>query len=386
VRRSVTFARAVLSLVGWWATVAVPARADSRAAPALQAPALQAPALQAPALHWTRAPGAEGCIDPASLALRVEQFTGPVLARPSGARRHIEGHIEPRAGGGYHARITVARGTEVPSGERVLDHASADCRALDGALSFVIAILIDPELSLEALPPELLALASREVPAAELLVQELEMSVPAAASDTSLEVARAAPSKEDGEAADTPKQALEPPSSKARDRTLGLLAVGEFSVMPEALVGLAVLGSYEATRQWSLLASVRGAFSPRTMELDTGAFDVARGSAIDASLAACGGTEPEPSLRLRACLGPEYSLWLLRGLSFEQGDRARLHGLGITLTLELRYRLGVAFSLLAFGAVRVNLLSASFVYDAGQVAYEIPRVSLVAGLGPSYAF
>jgi len=135
-----------------------------------------------------------------------------------------------------------------------------------------------------------------------------------------------------------------------------------------------------------VLAAARGTVSPRLTQLDTASFDVARGSAVDVSLSVCAGTEPEPALRLRACLGPEYSLWMLSAASFERGGRAHLDGLGATLMVELRYRFGAAFSLLAFGALRVNLLSARFVYDAGSVAHEIPVVSLLAGVGPSYAF
>jgi len=336
----------------------------------------------APSLHWTRGPGASQCIDPSSLAERVEQLTGPVIARPTGARRIIEGHIEHLTTGGYRARFTVASGDGLPAGERTVEHASEGCRGFDATLSFVVAMLIDPELSLEALPPALLALVSGEVAASELLAREVTAS-PAATKDVLTEQVAPEPSAV-APAANT----QDTPASQrsARELSLELFGLAEFSVMPEALVGVGLHVVYEATRHWQFLAGVRGAFSVGMMELDAPLFTGARAAALDALAAACVGTEPEPALRLRVCLAAEYSAWVIRAPGFAVARAPVLSGFGVSLPLELRYRLSAAFSLVALGAVRVNTLSRSFTYDQQVVAHQIPRASFVAGLGPSYSF
>lgn len=104
--------------------------------------------------------GASECIDPSSLSGRVEQLTGPVLTRPTRARRMIEGHIEQLPTGRYRARFTVASADGIPRGERVVEHAAESCRGFDATLSFVVPMMIGPELSLEVLPPALRTLLS----------------------------------------------------------------------------------------------------------------------------------------------------------------------------------------------------------------------------------
>lgn len=337
-----------------------------------------------PALHWTRSADATACIDPAALASRVEQLTGPVLRRPSGALRILEGHIERSPAGGYRARLTVANGDGRPAGERVLQHASEDCRAFDPALSFVLAIMIDPNLSLDALPPELLAFLSGEELPEEQLKRELEQQqLPRRVDDAAI------PSSEAPQAdASSAKPEDEKPEIVARPRNFALVLAGlaEFSVMPERLVGLSASFVWEATRSLSVMGSLRGAAHLMLVDLELPFPAAGRGSAIDAHLAVCAGTEPEPAVRLKVCLGPEYSLWRLMSGEFSNARAARLHGLGANLSMELRYRLSARFALVASGAVRVNAMLARFTYDAGATALEVPRFSLLTAFGPSYAF
>src|SRR4051794_41152667 len=138
----------------------------------------RADSLAVPALHWVRAQNASQCIDPSTLAERVEQLTSVQLSRPAGAERMIEGQIERVAAGSYRARVTASSRGQAASGERVLEQEVTDCRGLDGALVFIVAMMVDPSLSLAGLPPELLALVSGEVPAEQKLLRDLEQNTP----------------------------------------------------------------------------------------------------------------------------------------------------------------------------------------------------------------
>src|SRR4051794_39124464 len=74
-------------------------------------------AAQAWGLHWTRAAGAEGCIDPTSLARRVEALTGPVFRSPSESERFIEGIIE-RDRPGFRVRLSLSGADRAQAQER----------------------------------------------------------------------------------------------------------------------------------------------------------------------------------------------------------------------------------------------------------------------------
>ncbi len=158
------------------------------------------------------------------------------------------------------------------------------------------------------------------------------------------------------------------------------------AVMPEALYGAGLRFAWEVSHTISLVAGARSAFNIGFLELAAPAFGLGKASAFDATLAVCAGTEPEPAVRLKVCVGPEVSLWKLASLDFDLSREARLTGLGAQASLELSYRLGGAFTLVAFLTARVNTLAGKFTYDDQLVAHQIPRLSLLAGAGPSYAF
>src|SRR5688572_24899885 len=95
-------------------------------------------------LRWTRGPGAESCIDAQMLATAVEERLGRVVfAEQATPAVIIEAHVA-RATAGWHVAIAVRSADGKPLGARELDEPAADCRALDEALSLVIALIVDP--------------------------------------------------------------------------------------------------------------------------------------------------------------------------------------------------------------------------------------------------
>ena len=116
---------------------------------------------QPAALHWVRAKGAEACIEPALLAERVETLTGTLFVAPTSAEVSLEGLVEPH-GRGFRVRLASSGRGEPRSTERVLTSASRNCRELDTAVAFVIALTLDPSRALGGIPADVLATFSQE--------------------------------------------------------------------------------------------------------------------------------------------------------------------------------------------------------------------------------
>jgi hypothetical protein len=131
-----------------------------------------------PALHWSRSSDASGCIDPRALALRVTALTGDVLVEPTSATLSIEGHVMANGHGGFAVRITSSNAQGITRGERTLAEPSGDCRKLDAAIAFVIALIIDPDLALDQLPAELVALGAEGPKPEDVLLAELARTPP----------------------------------------------------------------------------------------------------------------------------------------------------------------------------------------------------------------
>lgn len=105
-------------------------------------------------LSWVRLPGAELCIDARALAEAVEHRLGrPALAAPSRADRTIEGRIEKAGDGpGFRASLALTGDSGAVLGTREISSDAADCRAMDGDLALVIALMIDPDSALASVP------------------------------------------------------------------------------------------------------------------------------------------------------------------------------------------------------------------------------------------
>ncbi|MFT3925105.1 MAG: hypothetical protein QM778_21395 [Myxococcales bacterium] len=334
----------------------------------------QADVGDAPALHWSRSENAVGCIDPATLAERVEQLTGTSLNAPAHAARFIEGHIEAVAPGRYYARITLSERGGAPGGQRVLEQNAVDCRELDEPLVFIVAMMVDPNLSLADLPPALLGLLSSEEPAEKRLLSELDEMPPAPVPEFS-------PPEPAPLLAPTPKPESVRPWPP---RDVRLAALAEFGVAPDPLVGASLSFASRLRRRLSMVSTFRGASGLGGMHLSQNT--AVKAQAFDFVIGMCSGGDLGGRLHLRACLSPEYSLWRQKGSGFLSNDSAVLSGFGVSLGLELLVRLAEHWGLSASGAARVNALSRRFVIDHDATAFEVPRVSYVVNMGPSLLF
>jgi hypothetical protein len=123
-------------------------------------------------LNWVRGAGADGCVSPGALAAQVESWLGPVFVAPAEADLAVEGMVV-RSADAFEARITLSRRDGVQLGERTLHVAGDRCEPLTIQAAFVIAITIDPEATMLALPPEVEAMLATTEDPGELLKAEL---------------------------------------------------------------------------------------------------------------------------------------------------------------------------------------------------------------------
>jgi len=126
-------------------------------------------------LSWTRLEGAESCIGARELALAVERLLGrAVFVSTAKAELSVEGRVEARDGGAWHAVIVVADEQGQVLGTRELDSAEPDCRSLDDPVALAIALMIDPDAALAPTPPA----SGPPAPPPEVIVREKPVYVP----------------------------------------------------------------------------------------------------------------------------------------------------------------------------------------------------------------
>jgi hypothetical protein len=95
------------------------------------------------AFHWTRADGAESCIDEAALAARIDGVLGrTTFVERADAEAVVHARVE-RGSKGWIAHIGLSDRDGKVLGTRDLDSDAPDCRAFDDALSLVIALAVD---------------------------------------------------------------------------------------------------------------------------------------------------------------------------------------------------------------------------------------------------
>lgn len=100
----------------------------------------------APALNWVRLKGAESCISPQELAVKVEQRLGrDVFVSSAAAEFALEGYIRPVKGKGWAAQLLVTNREGEILGSRELTSDRAECSTLDDALALVIAVTLYPQ-------------------------------------------------------------------------------------------------------------------------------------------------------------------------------------------------------------------------------------------------
>lgn len=96
------------------------------------------------ALGLIRSPGAESCITPHDLAVRVETRLGrAAFASAAAAALFVDVRIAAN-GQGWQATVTASRATGEQMGTRELATIGGDCHGLDDDLVLVIALAIDP--------------------------------------------------------------------------------------------------------------------------------------------------------------------------------------------------------------------------------------------------
>lgn len=330
------------------------------------------------ALHWVRAPGAEQCIDPRTLAMRVEALTGPVFVRPAEAERSLEAEIAPH-GRAFRARIRSVQRDGAPRGERTVESEGPDCRAIDAALAFVLAVTVDPELAGGAVPDELRGLFAEEVAPEEQLLAELDANPPAPVLlPEAPEPAPLAPA--------SPPPPVLPVRPSAR-YVLSLAAGGLARTLPNLTPGLSLAGSivyprYVALALWTGLFPLSPAW-----QLDTG--HEARFSAYAVGVGACPYAALGGRVRLGVCAGPELALLVGRGDGFTSDRTARLLDPALAASGGLTVGLSPRVGLLAHGGARVRITERRFVLEQvgeRRGAFSPARIGVYFALGASVTF
>jgi hypothetical protein len=339
------------------------------------------------ALHWVRAKGAERCIDPKRLAARVEALTGPAFVVPAEAELSLEGVVEP-ATRGFRVRLVSTQPDGIQRGERVLTTSNSDCRQLDAAIAFVIALTIDPGLALAGVPADVLAQFAQEQPPEQALLAELaaQPAVQAGSQQDVLDIAPEAPSSPAAPAGPGEKPAGA--RARRRPRYEGSLAVATLGrILPGWSFGLRAALGFDHPRFLPLVLSATAlpGASARAIEAGQGATF----QAYDAALSLCPGLRWR-DLRAHACVGPALSYLRARGSDFDRDRRASLWDPTLAFGLGLGLALGRGFGLSADASLRVRLTDQRFEFLAAsgtiQLAHEPARLGLLLCLGPRYEF
>jgi hypothetical protein len=309
-----------------------------------------------PALHWSRAENAADCVDPRTLAELVETYTGPVLVAPASADTSIEGAIERVSPEEFRMRVSVTVTRGRPAGQRVLTLPATDCRTLDGAIAFVIASTLDPDLGSGSLPSELSWLQS-ERPAEQELREELD--APPIVARTPQPSAAAAPVR----VAPTLELQGEEPTAVPRDNgawELGLALVAGRGRVPSAAAGglVSVARTFGSAFALTLHLRVNGI---------VGGFDAEAGRSVnvqsyDSALLACGRAGNELALHFDSCLGPIVGFFTAHGDGFDQAHTVVQPLYGGQLKLELGYAVASRFSLTVGAIVDVGFRRPTVTY------------------------
>jgi hypothetical protein len=338
-----------------------------------------------PALHWTRAESAAECVDPRTLAELVETYTGPVLVAPAAADVSIEGAIERSSPEEFRMRVslTVKRGR--PAGERVLQLRAADCRKLDGAIAFVIATTLDPDLGSGTLPPELSWLQPTETAPAEQLRGELASAPP---SQPRAELQPLA-------AGDTRKQ-LPPPSVELPSRAqrqpfraaweLGIAAAFGTTPLPSSSGGAVLTIGRTLTPWFSLAAQLRGNASLGGVELAPHASIEAE--AFTGAVLACSFTGGVGSIGFQACLGPELGFTRAHGVGLSDSHTIYQTLVGGSARLELRFPIGEKLSIATSALFAVDRRTHTVYRDLGDLpeAFQSRVASIQGAVGLTRTF
>lgn len=329
------------------------------------------------ALNLVRAEGAEGCIDAVTASRRIEALTGPVLVPSSQAERIVEVLLLPH-GTGYRARVGLFDAQRNSLGMRQLDEPSSRCRALDDALVFVVALIVDPDLTAAGLPAELQRMFGVEEKPEESLLAELQ-------TEPTATVAYTPPAQSASPAVSKPA-----PSKVARRAIHSRLTVGaaaSWLALPAAHWGLAGSVQTDALRFAWLAAGLRAFPFELSHTLSTGERLQIR--QYQAQLALC--TEPlrVGELALSACAGLDLNATVGLGAGFVNDRRARLWSPGAVAAAHVHVPITARIGLSGELAGRVGFTHPSFVSDTGLARDSVltpARFGLYATFGLSVDF
>jgi hypothetical protein len=337
-----------------------------------------------PALHWSRGRGAEACIDPRSLAERIESITGPSLVAASVADVSIEAHIEQPASDRFALRVTVTQMRDRGSGERFLSFTTSDCRSLDRAIALVIAVLIDPDAGSEGLPAELSWLQPEETSAAEQLREQAATLQPKAAA--SRDASRAQPAAgRDPQQPSTSESPREAPDAMPWQLSVGIFAgsgpgrvasAGLLAALARKFLPWLAIGVQLRAAGGLLPLNVEGSRSVTTQNLGL-------------SLLACPHAALGTAWHVRGCLGPELMLLFASGHGFSSDETAVLGSFGASARLALEHRFAATWGLAALGLLQWDAAPPSVHYQRGGEStrvFTVPAVTLQAALAITYEF
>lgn len=305
---------------------------------------------------------------------RVEELTGPVFVPSSATSFVMEVELAP-LGSGYRAVIAVA-GRGVERHTRVLEEASSDCHKLDAPLVFVLALTVDPRLSLSTLPAELRGLLGQELAPEEALLAELNAAPPVAAAVVPEDEPPPAPPS----TAATPPPAA-PPVPRHYVLSAGA-ALSQFT-LPRASWGFGVGLASDVSRWFWLALGFRAHPFSEVLQLSGGGRLALRSYGL--SLLACPLYGRLGSLFAQACAGPTLEVVSGRGGGFELNHRALLWipslAAAVSVRLPLIWKLGLSAELQG----RVGFTSGRFVSrgtNAGNApATELRRFGLAVVFG-----
>lgn len=342
-----------------------------------------------PALNWVRLAGSESCIDAAELGRRVEALSGRALVTSSNADLVLEAHVRPHLGR-FEARVRPPRDAEGRV-ERVLVSEPRDCRTLDEALVFVLALLVEPTLADDAFEGAPLGQFAREqAPERELLAElKAEASRPAHQRvNTKTGESELAPlARSDGvvrSQRSAPEPRREPPAYVLR-ANVGASLLG--LVLPEPTWGLATALALQRGRL-TLQGAAR--IYPRSDAEQLDSEREVRLTAAQVSLGGCLRLGALDSLRVASCVGPELDVVRGRGSGFTDDRSARLLLPSGFATLELQLAIsayaGLWVELAGRVAFRRPALVAELAPGVQVVVHRPERLAASASFGPYVAF
>jgi hypothetical protein len=341
------------------------------------------------ALNWVRLPGAEACIPAAELAQRVEQrLERSIFVVDAAATVSVDGSVQ-RSEQGFVVRLALSDRTGRVLGERMLDSAGEDCRALDEAVVLIVAVTLVPQ--------RLLAAGSgiKFEPATERLLQELFHNEP-----TELDVQELEPAWGDesyAAAADVTPSALPgraPAPRRWSERQHRLLAVTGGAVLtagylPGLAPGLELVFTLSPAGLWPLrLSAVH--LVDRTVAasmLDAG---VTHFGLSQASLAACP-WQTGSQLQVQLCTGLGLALLRTASTGYAQGgvDRSDLM-FDAQSQLDLNWRILTHVVLRLGAGVALPFIQRRYAYQGldgqAQPLFRTTQLTGRLGLGLGVTF